>query len=68
MTSSQISEARKIVAQMPHDEAQRLRWILTLPCNPRRRARLIARECGSISALMVANAYGKALSQMRRAA
>lgn len=66
--SSSISEARAIVARMPYNEAQRLRWILTLPCTPERRAKLIARKCGSIGALEVAQLYNHALSGPRRAA
>lgn len=66
--SSSISEAREIIARMPHDEAQRLRWILGLPCTPERRAKLIARKCGSIGALEVAHIYSQSLPKLRRAA
>jgi len=67
-TPPHLTEARAIVRQMPVDEAERLRRILTLPCAERRHAGLIARERLPLGALMVAEAYRRALSQMRRAA
>jgi hypothetical protein len=68
MTSPTLKQARKIVAQMPSSEARKLRSILTIPCNPRRRSRLLARECGSLGSLLVGHAYSRALSEMRRCA
>jgi hypothetical protein len=65
---SRIREARSIVAQMPCSEAVHLRRLLSIPCSPRRRARLIVRERLSLGSLIVAETYRQALSELRRAA
>lgn len=66
MKKSSLSEAHTIVAQMPYNEARQLRRILTLPCNSRRRARLIARQRLSLGSLIVADTFDRELSDLRR--
>ena len=66
--SFSLTDARIIVQKMPYNEAQRLQSFLRLPYSPRRRTRLVARDCGSIGALMVADTYSQALSELRRCA
>lgn len=66
--TSRLREARAIVQQMPYSEAVRLRRLLTIPCNRQRRASLIARECGSIGALIVADTFSRTLGELRRCA
>jgi hypothetical protein len=64
-TSSQITEARALVQQMPSCEAARLRRLLSIPCGARKHARLIARERLPLGALVVADAYRCALAEIR---
>jgi hypothetical protein len=66
MKNCSLSEAQAIAAQMPYSEAERLPRILTLPCNSRRRARLIARPRLSLGSLIVADTFDRELSDLRR--